>query len=186
VTSDDAVEIVIEAIEHAGIPYMIVGSLSSNFHGIPRSTKDADFVLQLHSRSVAEIAPLLGPEFYLDPQTTFEMATMSSRNIIKIADMPFIIELFHLTDDAHDLQRFERRVRGLFGSKDAWVASAEDVVITKLNWSLRLNRRKDIDDVRDVIAVQQSNLDWPYIESWCDKHGTRALLDQIRTSVAGL
>ena len=28
------------ALESAGVPYMIVGSYSSNFYGIPRSTKD--------------------------------------------------------------------------------------------------------------------------------------------------
>ena len=26
-------------------------------------------------------------------------------------------------------------------------------------------------------------LDWPYIESWCDRHGTRKLLEQIRKEV---
>ena len=34
----------VEAFDQADIPYMIVGSYSSNFYGIPRSTKDADVV----------------------------------------------------------------------------------------------------------------------------------------------
>ena len=46
-TADEAVVAVLDALETVGIPYMIVGSLASNFHGIPRSTRDADFVVEL-------------------------------------------------------------------------------------------------------------------------------------------
>jgi hypothetical protein len=28
--------------------------------------------------------------------------------------------------------------------------------------------------------VRASKLDWPYVESWCDRHGTRALLERVR------
>ena len=37
--AEDAVVAVIDAL---GIEYMVVGSLSSNFYGVPRSTEDAD------------------------------------------------------------------------------------------------------------------------------------------------
>jgi len=43
-----------------------------------------------------------------------------------------------------------------------------------------------IDDVRAVIGVQGEQLDWPYIESWCERHGTRALLEEIRRTVPKL
>lgn len=39
------------------------------------------------------------------------------------------------------------------------------------------------DDVRDVVAVQNQNLDWDYIYSWADRHGTRALFDGIRRGI---
>jgi hypothetical protein len=49
---------------------------------------------------------------------------------------------------------------------------------------LRWARAKDIDDVRDVIAVQgDSALDWDYIQGWTDVHGTREKLDAVRASI---
>ena len=57
--------------------------------------------------------------------------------------------------------------------------TAEDVIIWKLRWA----RAKDREDVRAVIGVQQGLLDWPYIEGWCERHGTRALLEEIRRTV---
>jgi hypothetical protein len=63
------------------------------------------------------------------------------------------------------------------------MATAEDVIITKLHWALLGNRYKDREDVRDVIAVQADRIDWDYVHRWCEQHGTRALLDEIRASI---
>ena len=45
--SNEAAARVIEALEKLGVKYFLAGSFSSNFYGIPRSTKDADFVAVL-------------------------------------------------------------------------------------------------------------------------------------------
>ncbi len=55
--------------------------------------------------------------------------------------------------------------------------------MTKLHWAMLGQRRKECDDVRDVIAVQGNGIDWDYVHYWCDQHGTRALLDEIRASI---
>ena len=34
---------------------MVVGSMSSNIYGIPRSTKDADFVIELGNQSISRL-----------------------------------------------------------------------------------------------------------------------------------
>ena len=39
--SNEAVIALVEALDQTGIPYMIVGSFSSNAYGVVRSTKDA-------------------------------------------------------------------------------------------------------------------------------------------------
>ncbi len=185
-TSEQVAEAVIDALEGLGIPYMLVGSFSSNLYGIPRSTKDIDLVIELGSQSVRTIADRLGPQFCLDSQMSFESVTMTSQHVIEVIGSPFKIELFHLSDDPHDRERFRRRRRATFGQRSVSVATAEDVIITKLNWAVRSSRGKDREDVRDVIAVQGGVLDWDYIYSWADRHGTRELLEDIRRSIPPL
>ena len=34
-----------------------------------------------------------------------------------------------------------------------------------------------------MIAIQRDRIDWDYVNSWCDRHGSRALLDEIRRSI---
>lgn len=185
--SDEFTASMIRALEAEAIPYMVVGSISSNVYGISRLTKDADIVIELGSHSIRNLANRLGPQFQLDPQLTFESVTATTRYIIKVADTDFKIELFQLSEEAHDQERFRRR-RSLTvpGVGMAYVASPEDVVITKLNWHHRNGRGKDREDVRDVLAVQGDALDFDYIHSWCERHGTRQLLDDIRASIPRL
>jgi hypothetical protein len=61
--------------------------------------------------------------------------------------------------------------------------TAEDVIVTKLNWALLAQRSKDRDDISGVIAVQGDRIDWDYVHKWCEVHGTRDLLDELRASL---
>jgi hypothetical protein len=185
-TDDEATLAVLDALETLAIPYMVVGSLSSNLYGVPRSTRDADFVIQFDSESLFQLANRLGASFRLDPQMTFETTTLTFRHIIDVVGTLFKIELFHLSDEPHDQERFRRRRRLKMQNREVSVAAAEDVIITKLRWAKGARRSKDRDDVQDVIVVQGKNIDWPYVYTWCDRHGTRDLLDEIRRSIPPL
>jgi len=92
--STDLVLRLIDALDHAGVPYMLVGSYSSNYYGRPRSTKDADFVLQITNEQLARVASELGDEFHVDRQMSFETITFTSRYIINHPSSAFKIELF--------------------------------------------------------------------------------------------
>jgi hypothetical protein len=186
VTSDEATIAAIDALDALKVPYMLVGSLSSNLHGVPRSTRDADFVVQLSQGDVAAIIARLGPQFRLDPQISFESVTGTAHYIIDVVDLPYRIELFRLSDDPFDQERFARRQHFPLLGRQARVQTSEDVVIVKLLWGRGLARSKDLDDVRGIIAVQGDRLDWGYIHHWCDLHGTRELLDRVRTSIPPL
>lgn len=182
-TSNAAVLKMIEALERSGIPYMLVGSFSSNAYGVARSTHDADIVVQMRPDGMAQLRGELGTDFQVDPQMSFETVTATSRYIVKVRGSRFKIELFLLGDDPHDQARFARRRREPFLGREVYLPTAEDVIVTKLYWAQLARRGKDYDDARNVIAVQQDRLDWDYIHRWCDAHGTRALLDEIRRTI---
>ena len=183
--SYEAAAQIIAALDKAGLPYMLVGSLSSMLYGVSRNTKDADFVVEFGNHRVSAVRQFLPSEFKLDPQVSFESVTGTTRYIFDVATTGFRIELFKLSTDSHDQERFRRRVHIPIPHLGctACVPTAEDVVITKLRWSLHANRNKDRDDVRDVVTVRGELLDWDYIHHWCDQHGTRETLDEIRNSI---
>jgi hypothetical protein len=71
---------VVDALDKLQIPYMVVGSFSSNVYGKPRSTKDADFVIQLDDKSISTLAAQIGSDFVLDPQTLLPYLKKLRRN----------------------------------------------------------------------------------------------------------
>jgi len=170
---------IVDALDACGIPYLLSGSFASNVYGIPRSTKDADFVIQSSRGVGSDFEKKLGNDFQLDPQLSFETVTGTYKQLVRHSKASFRIEIFLLSQDPHDQERFaRRRQENLFGRK-VWLLSAEDSIISKLRWS----RGKDEDDIRNIISIQASKLDWPYIDIWCKKHGTLDLLQKIRRSV---
>jgi hypothetical protein len=179
VGSTDLVLRLIDAFEQAGVSYMLVGSYSSNYYGRPRSTKDADFVVQISNEQLGRVAAAIGPDFRVDHQMSFESVTMTMRWIIDHPSSVFKIELFLLSDDPFDQTRFKRRRQVDFEGRPAWLPTAEDVVIIKLRWSKGGRRSKDVEDVKKVLEVRAAELDLPYIRQWTDQHGTRELFEQL-------
>lgn len=91
-------------------------------------------------------------------------------------------ELFELFDDPFVLEEFSRR-REVFVpllDRSTWLPSPEDVVVQKLRWG----RSKDLDDARDVLAVQGTDfLDMAYIRKWCATHGTTERLEKALSEI---
>lgn len=178
----DSLEIttlVVTALSRSAVPHVLVGAFARNFHSFPRSTKDADIVLAVDAAGLSRFQAELGREFSLDPQTTFETNTGTFRHTLIHKESEFTTELFSLSQDDFDQERFRRRLAIQFNGHDSFVLTAEDVIVTKLRWS----RPKDVEDIRDVIAVKAATLDWNYIHHWTAIHGTRAKLDEILASI---
>lgn len=174
---------IIDSLAETQIPYVIVGSFATNAYAIARSTQDADIVVNAAPGQIPALAKALSGDFIRDPQVQFETVTGTSKTVFTERETGFILELFQLSDDPHDQERFARRREFNIQGRPTWILSKEDVLITKLNWLLRANRTKDLLDVRNLLGVQADSIDWHYVESWCDRHGTRKLLEQIRSEM---
>lgn len=165
----------LDALEKAKVAYMLSGSLASMYYSFPRATTDADFVLELGSTRLSEIADLLGPGFRIDPQMMFESVTGTTKNDVEVIGTPFKIELFRLSSQPFDRERFSRRIKAKLLDRTVWLPTPEDVIIQKLLW----NRPKDREDVIGVIAAQRTTLDIKYIHRWCDELGSRSTLEEL-------
>ena len=179
ITIEDVTLRVVDALNSGGSPYMLVGSFSSNLYGIPHSTKDADFVLQLQGDLSPVFYQTLGHDFEIDPQLRCETNTGTFKQELRFQGTWFTVELFRLSDDEFDQERFRRRVSAKLFGRQTFVPRAEDVIVMKVRWF----QDKDRPDILNVMTVQRGKLDWAYIESWCKRHGALARMEAIRKSV---
>lgn len=185
-TGNEALKLLTKALDDCGLAYMVVGSYSSNYYGLPRSTQDADLVMLLEEDKFSELIRKLPEGLHLDQQSSFEMVTATRRDIVLVEGSGFKIELFHLSDDPHDQLRFAKRVRKNIGEDWAvWLPEAEDVIIQKLRWCKGGKRQKDFDDVLSVLGVNKVALDFDYIRKWCADHDTLDILAEAREMTDG-
>jgi hypothetical protein len=76
-------------------------------------------------------------------------------------------DLIVRTRDPFQLEQFGRRQRRTVAGVEVWVASAEDTILAKLDWSRRGGgSERQRDDVRCIVAVQGAALDLTYLERW--------------------
>jgi len=65
-------------LNRAEIVYYLTGSGASNYWGIPRTTHDLDFVVQLPLSAVSKIMKEFSGDFYLDESALRAASTTSS------------------------------------------------------------------------------------------------------------
>jgi hypothetical protein len=175
---------VMDACEQAGVEHMVTGAFAHGMYGIPRSTKDVDVVVSMkEGNPIGRVVAILAPAIVFSEQIQFDTLTWGKRQVgTTLSDPPFKVELFELFDDAFVLAQFQRK-RKLYSSqlqRTTWLPSPEDVVVQKLRWG----RSKDLDDARDVLAVQgPESLDMSYIQKWCRQHGTSGRLRQALVGI---
>jgi len=173
--------VVARALERLGLRYLVGGSLASSLHGVPRSTNDADLVVELPGAKVDVLASELAADFYVDADMIRDAVTRgASFNVIHLATM-FKVDVFVLTRDPMAQEEMARRRAHAVapGSPElAWFASAEDVVLQKLDWYRKGEgiSERQWRDVLGVIRVQGSVLDASYLRTWAERIGVADLL----------
>ena len=129
------------------------------------------------------IIHLLEPQIIFNRQVQFDTITRGKRHIGRPPeDTGLSVELFELFEDPFVAAQFERRKRFFSQAlnREVWLPTAEDIITQKIRWG----RSKDLDDARDVLAVQgPETLDMTYIRDWCTSHSTTQRLETILESL---
>ena len=65
-TEQDLLRECVRRLNTCGVPYMLTGSMASNAWGIPRSTHDLDFVIQLPPSAVPALVDAFTGDYFID------------------------------------------------------------------------------------------------------------------------
>lgn len=166
-------------LNSTGIAYMVTGSMASNYWGIPRTTHDLDFVIQLPPRAVPQLVAAFTGDFFIDEpavraayQPPYQFNAIDQRSSLKVdfwlpAGRPFEREMFG-----------RRLQRTLFGTP-AWIATPEDVILYKLYWDKLTPSERQRGDAAGVFVVQRKSLNESYLRRWASELGVVATLDLL-------
>ena len=174
---------VIDALDALGVPYAIGGSLASALHGVARATMDADLVAALSLDQVEPLARTLGDAFYADVETMrYAVRHHGSFNLIHL-ETTFKVDIFVAKPRPFDRSQLARRQRHLVSEDPechAYVATAEDTALAKLEWYRLGGEVSDRQwrDVLGVVRVQAERLDRDYLRRMAAELGVDDLLER--------
>lgn len=157
----------IAALEAARIPFMLTGSLASTAYGAPRSTYDIDLVVDPPDAMALEVfLAALGDAVYADADAAREAWRLRSMfNVVDAAGWK--ADLILRQDRAFSREEFARRRRLVLLGLELPAASAEDVILSKLEWSRRAGgSERQRRDAAAVFAAAGPGLDRAYLQRW--------------------
>ncbi len=174
---------VINALEDLGVRYVVVGSLASAVHGVVRATIDADLVADLDLDDVEPLAKRLNAAFYADQKMMRDaVRCRASFNLIHL-ETTFKVDVFVAKSRSFDQAQLTRRESHLLSDAlkaRAYVATAEDIVLSKLEWYQMGGCVSDRQwrDVLGVLKVQGDRLDLDYLRGMAVSLDVTGLLTQ--------
>jgi len=181
---------VIDILEDLEIRYHLGGSFASAIHGVPRQTMDADIVVDLDAGRVALLVARLENDFYVDFEVAAEaVSSRGSFNAIHLGS-GFKVDFFVKGDSDFDKSEFDRSE--LYKIVDdpprsAFVKTAEDTVLRKLQWYVDGGCVSDRQwrDVIGVLLTGGEDLDRLFLRSWAETLGLGEVLIRAFNEVNG-
>jgi hypothetical protein len=159
-------------LNRSGITYYLTGSMASNFWGIPRTTHDLDFVVQLPMAAVTRIVNEFSGDFYIEESAVraayrppHQFNAIDHRSALKV-------DFWLPKPEPFDGEMLKRRVAVTLFGESAWIATAEDVILHKLVWNRISPSERQLADAAGVVAVQADALDRKYLRHWAGEQKT--------------
>ncbi len=160
-------------LDGVGITYMLTGSLAASYYARPRMTRDIDLVVALGAVDTERLIGALGADYHADADA-IASAIRDARpwNIIHLPSV-VKIDLIPRKDTPYRRIEFERRQRVDLAGIPLWIASVEDLILSKLEWS-RESRSEQ--QRRDIALLLGAPLDRAYLDAWAARLGLDGLL----------
>jgi hypothetical protein len=157
-----------EKFARGGIEHMLTGSLAMNYYAQPRMTRDIDIVVALDSKDSDTIIGLFGSDYYVERDAV--VRAISRQSVFNLIHHETVIKVDCIVRKSSEYRRaeFERRRSIIIQDFTFWIASKEDLIISKLDWARSSRSELQLRDVRNLLAT---GYDVAYLEKWTRELG---------------
>jgi hypothetical protein len=163
------------ALDAAGIPWMLTGSLAAARHGAPRATRDIDLVVEATAPQLRRlVADLVARGLYASVEAALEAsATEGMFNVID-SGSGWKADLILRKNRPFSVAEFSRRQTTVVEGTALSIATLEDVMLSKLEWARAGGSDRQVEDVAALVRTRVSEWDEAYVRRWVEALGLGA------------
>lgn len=164
-------------LQELGIPFMLTGSMAMSFYAPPRMTRDIDIVLELGPDDVSRLVARLEPEYYVSSAHARE--AQAKRGMFNVIHQESVIKVDCVVRKDTEYRRveFDRRRRVTIQGFETFLASKEDLILSKLVWARDSRSELQLNDVKNLLLTPYET---DYVERWASVLGVTNLLAELR------
>lgn len=186
ITQNEPIEVTLRVtgiLEKLGIPYVIGGSLASTLYGMIRTTQDSDIVTEMRAEHIEPFVLSLQDDFFIDEEMIADSIHHNSSFNIIHRDSMFKVDIFIPQPRPFQQSQFARAQRQVFELDteiSANFASAEDTILSKLEW-YRMGGETSERQWRDILGIlktREGELDIEYLRKWAEDLNVTDLLER--------
>jgi len=179
----DVIWVFLEPLNHAGIPYMVSGSVAAIFYGEPRMTHDLDLIVELDATRIGEFAELFPDEqFYCPPEvvirTEISRDARGHFNLIHHAT-GFKADIYPVGRDPLHQWAMPRRRLVAVDEYQVSLAPPEYVILRKLQFYQEGGSDKHLRDIRGILEMSDQILDRAELESRVSELGLARVWEKL-------
>src|SRR5512138_2083504 len=183
--------LMIEALNAAGVEYLIGGAIAEWAWGEPRATQDLDLVVNIPFKAVNKLSKELEKRDMLIPADIILDNILEDRADIPINAIHmhsgFKADLYPVREgDELRQSAFKRREQVDYGPPigKVYIHSPEDLILYKLMYFSLSQQPKHSRDIAAILRTKKDQLDFNYIDIWVGRLGLGSVWKQILDSVS--
>ncbi|HEY2235073.1 MAG TPA: hypothetical protein VGK01_16500 [Candidatus Angelobacter sp.] len=137
-----------------------------------RGSADVDFIIEANEMGGSRLLDQLPKQdFYSDLHQALDAFRHQSMFNVMDHVTGLKIDFIFLKSRRFSQEEFHRRKQVTVWGVPLYIATPEDIVLSKLEWAKLDKSSRQIEDAAGILKVRSGELDRPYIEKWVAELG---------------
>jgi len=158
-----------DVLNKLGLNCMLSGAYAASFYGRPRTTHDIDLNIDINYSDVPKIYEAFKDSFYVSREMIEDAIKHQQMFNMIHNETQAKVDFWIVKNTEFDQERFRRRIKANIHGQPVFIPTAEDTILSKLDWFKQSDIQKHYEDVLGIFEVQAGKLDIDYIKKWA-KH----------------
>ncbi len=172
---------VVSILSEESVAYMVTGSFATAYYAYPRATQDIDLVVEPSKDALERVAARLEDAgFYTSPEAVREALEHEGQFNAIDPDTGWKIDFIVRKSRPFSIAEFNRRRRAEVLGLELSLATAEDLVIAKLEWAKLGGSETQLRDVQNILGTHWDALDRSYLDRWITELGLGDLWERVQ------